>query len=76
MVRPAVRSEERNASSLVGPLRVRVLTVSGMFTTYAQRVTRAEVNTGSQFDHLALYAPKWCTMSARLPLRQAPGLRR
>ena len=34
-----------------------VLMASGMFTTYAQRVTRAEVNTGSQFDHVTLYAP-------------------
>ena len=37
-----------------------VLMAAGMFTTYAQRVTRAEINTGSQFDQVTLYAPKWC----------------
>ena len=37
-----------------------LLMAMGMFTTYAQRVTRAEVNTGSQFDRVNLYAPKWC----------------
>ncbi len=42
-----------------------VLMAAGMFTTYAQRVTRAEVNTGSQFDSVALYAPKWCRAIAR-----------
>jgi phosphate/sulfate permease len=42
-----------------------VLMASGMFTVYAQRVTRAEVNTGSQFDHVALYAPRWCRALAR-----------
>ncbi len=42
-----------------------VLMASGMFTTYAQRVTRAEVNTGSQFDQVALYAPQWCKALAR-----------
>lgn len=46
-----------------------VLIASGMFTTYAQRVTRAEVNTGSQFDHVVLYAPRWCQWLARLLLR-------
>lgn len=46
-----------------------VLMASGMFTTYAQRVTRAEVNTGSQFDHVALYAPGWCKAIARGWLR-------
>lgn len=42
---------------------------SGMFTSYAQRVTRAEVNTGSQYDQVALYAPKWCRALARVFLR-------
>lgn len=42
-----------------------VLMASGMFTTYAQRVTRAEVNTASQFDQVALYAPRWCKVLAR-----------
>jgi len=37
-----------------------VLMGLGMLTTYAQRVTRAAVNTGSQFDQVALYAPRWC----------------
>jgi hypothetical protein len=45
------------------------LMAAGMLTTYAQRVTRAEVNTGSQFDRVALYAPKWCRALARLFLR-------
>lgn len=42
-----------------------LLMASGMFTPYAQRVTRAAVNTGSQFDHVALYAPGWCRALAR-----------
>ncbi len=46
-----------------------VLMASGMFTTYSQRVTRAQVNTGSQFDHVALYAPEWCRALARAFLR-------
>ncbi|MFH1923362.1 MAG: inorganic phosphate transporter, partial [Planctomycetota bacterium] len=46
-----------------------VLMASGMFTKYAQRVTRAEVNTGSQFDAVALYAPGWCKALARGILR-------
>jgi len=50
-----------------------VLMASGMFTTYAQRVTRAEVNTGSQFDHVALYAPRWCRWIARVVLRARPS---
>jgi len=37
-----------------------VLMVVGMRSKNAQRVTRAAVNTGSQYDHVALYAPKWC----------------
>ncbi len=32
----------------------------GMTTRNAQRVTRSEVNTGSQGDIVRLYAPKWC----------------
>jgi len=43
-----------------------VLMAIGMMTQYAQRVTRAEVNTGSQFDHVALYAPEWCKALARV----------
>ena len=37
----------------------------GMTTKTAQRVTRAAVNTGSQYDHVALYAPKWCRACAK-----------
>jgi hypothetical protein len=48
-----------------------VLMASGMFTSYAQRVTRAEVNTGSQFDQVALYAPNWCKAVARFLLRSS-----
>ncbi len=46
-----------------------VLMATGMFTTYAQRVTRAEVNTGSQYDQVVLYAPDWCKRLARGLLR-------
>ncbi|MFH1918377.1 MAG: inorganic phosphate transporter, partial [Planctomycetota bacterium] len=46
-----------------------LLMASGMFTKYAQRVTRAEVNTGSQFDAVSLYAPRWCKALARGILR-------
>ncbi|HUT90363.1 MAG TPA: inorganic phosphate transporter [Thermoguttaceae bacterium] len=49
-----------------------LLIVLGMSTRHAQRVTRAEVNTGSQFDHVALYAPKWCQAVARGLLRLRP----
>lgn len=38
----------------------------GMSTRNAQRVTRAEVNTGSQGDIVRLYAPKWCVKVASL----------
>ncbi|MGA0333552.1 MAG: inorganic phosphate transporter, partial [Kiritimatiellia bacterium] len=43
-----------------------VLMVVGMGSKNAQRVTRAAVNTGSQYDHVALYAPKWCRRIATL----------
>ena len=46
-----------------------VLMVTGMMSKNAQRVTRAAVNTGSQYDNIALYAPKWCRRIARLLLR-------
>ena len=45
----------------------------GMTTQNAQRVTRAAVNTGSQFDRVALWAPKWCLASSRLFVRPSPG---
>ena len=38
----------------------------GMTTRNAQRVTRAEVNTGSQGDLVRLYAPRWCISLAKL----------
>ena len=37
-----------------------ILIFMGMTTKKAQRVTRAEVNVASQYDSVALYAPKWC----------------
>jgi phosphate/sulfate permease len=43
-----------------------VLMVIGMRSKNAQRVTRASVNTGSQYDHVALYAPKWCRRLAQI----------
>lgn len=43
--------------------------VAGMLTPAARRVTRAAVNTGSQFDHIALYAPGWCKAIALRLLR-------
>ena len=46
-----------------------LLMAMGMFTTYAQRVTRAEINTGSQFDEVTLYAPQWCKSLAGMLLR-------
>ncbi len=49
-----------------------LLMVLGMTTKSAQRVTRAAVNTGSQFDHIALYAPGWCRSLARFLLRLRP----
>ncbi len=42
----------------------------GMATRNAQRVTRAEVNTGSQGDIVRLYAPKWCIKLASLFVRK------
>jgi len=43
-----------------------------MMTENAQRVTRAQVNVGSQFDRVALYAPEWCRAIARWLLRFFP----
>ncbi|MGQ9563999.1 MAG: inorganic phosphate transporter [Thermogutta sp.] len=48
------------------------LLVMGMMTESAQRVTRAQVNVGSQFDRVALYAPEWCRALARWLLRFFP----
>ena len=49
-----------------------LLMAFGMATKNAQRVTRAEVNTGSQYDQVALYAPEWCRAVARLFVRPKP----
>ena len=49
-----------------------LLMALGMLTPYAQRVTRAAVNTGSQFDHVALYAPRWCRAVGRWMLALQP----
>ncbi len=43
-----------------------ILLAIGMATRNAQRVTRAEVNTGSQGDIVRLYAPKWCFWLAKI----------
>lgn len=42
-----------------------VLLFIGMLTRNAQRVTRAEVNTGSQSDIVRLYSPRWCLRLAK-----------
>jgi hypothetical protein len=49
-----------------------LLMATGMFSTYAQRVTRAAINTGSQYDEVAIYAPKWCRHIARYFIRIRP----
>ena len=54
-----------------------LLLVVGMSTKNADRVTRAEVNTGSMGHHVALYAPNWCVRLARWFLsfkREGPSL--
>lgn len=38
----------------------------GMMSKRAHRVTRAECNTGSQYDEVSLYAPKWCINIAKI----------
>jgi len=43
---------------------------AGMMTRTSQRVTRAQVNTGSQFDRVALWAPGWCRWTARLFVKE------
>jgi len=51
-----------------------ILMVLGMFSKNAQRVTRAAVNTGSQYDHVALYAPKWCRRIAKTFMKEQPEI--
>lgn len=46
-----------------------LLLFSGMGTRNAERVTKAEVATGSMGDHVALWAPRWCVALARVLLR-------
>jgi phosphate/sulfate permease len=49
----------------------------GMTTKNAERVTKAEVSTGSMGDRVALWAPRWCVALAGLMLRlrgKAPAL--
>lgn len=46
-----------------------ILLLVGMRTENAGRVTRAEVNTGSQGDMVRLWAPRWCVAVARVFLR-------
>jgi phosphate/sulfate permease len=51
--------------------------ISHMMTTYAHRVTSAEVHTGSMAHQVRLWAPKWCIGLARIMLRyrrRAPTL--
>lgn len=47
-----------------------LLLFMGMSSKTAMRVTRAEVNTGSQGDLVHLYAPKWCIAVAKFLVKQ------
>ncbi len=54
-----------------------LLLFAGMNTKNAERVTKAEVATGSMGDHVELWAPQWCVNLARVILRfrgKAPAL--
>ena len=46
-----------------------LLLVVGMGTKNAERVTKAEVATGSMSDHVGLWAPRWCLALANRVLR-------
>ena len=46
-----------------------LLLVVGMGTKNAERVTKAEVATGSMSDHVGLWAPTWCLALANRVLR-------
>lgn len=50
-----------------------VLLVAGMSTKHAQRVTRAEVNTGSAGATVRLWAPQWCIFVAKIILKLRPA---
>lgn len=49
------------------------LMVIGMLTKRAHRVTRAEVNTGSQYDKVSLYAPSWAIKLASFFVKENPS---
>ena len=54
-----------------------LLLCAGMNTKSAERITKAEVATGSMGDHVALWAPQWCVNLAGSLLRfrgKAPAL--
>ncbi len=54
-----------------------LLLLLGMTTRNAQRVTRAAVHTGSMAHNVALWAPQWCIVLARMLMRlrgRAPTL--
>ncbi len=54
-----------------------LLLFAGMNTKAAERVTKAEISTGSMGDHVALWAPGWCVSLGRTFLRfrgRAPAL--
>jgi phosphate/sulfate permease len=54
-----------------------VLLLAGMTTRNAQRVTRAAVHAGSMSHNVALWAPQWCIILARMLIRlrgRAPTL--
>ena len=50
-----------------------ILIFLGMTTKNAQRVTRSEVNVGSQHNEVALYAPRWTLKLARLFVSPSPS---
>lgn len=49
-----------------------ILLVVGMTTRNAHRVTKAGIRAGSQADHVALWAPRWCISLADRLLRWRP----
>lgn len=54
-----------------------ILLFLGMNTKAAERVTKAEIATGSMGDHVALWAPQWCVSIGMFLLRfrgRAPAL--
>ena len=72
---PAIGSEVRIAWWLL--LGCGLLLFAGMNSKNAERVTKAEVATGSMGDHVALWAPSWCVTLASGLLRlrrKAPAL--